>query len=187
MKSSPASPIEWRAPLPAPPDPLFAAELPTPFGPAVVAGTGAGLTHVRLREGLGTFIEEARIAWGVTVFADDVPLREAITAIMAYLDGIPGPIRTAVQPVGLTGFDRTVHEALARIPWGETRTYGDIALSIGRPHAARAVGNACGRNPVALVVPCHRVVAVNGLGGFGWGGLAIKRRLLALEGIRVPG
>ncbi len=81
-----------------------------------------------------------------------------------------------------TDFDRAIWRALRRIPAGKVRTYGDIARAIGRPRAARAVGNACGRNPVMIVVPCHRVVAANGLGGFG-AGLAVKRRLLELEGV----
>jgi O-6-methylguanine DNA methyltransferase len=85
---------------------------------------------------------------------------------------------------GGTDFDRAVWKALRRIPTGRTRTYGEVARRAGRPRAARAVGNACGRNPVPVVVPCHRVVAAGGIGGFGLG-LGLKRRLLALEGIRV--
>ena len=83
-----------------------------------------------------------------------------------------------------TDFDRAVWAALGRIPPRQTRTYGEIARTVGRPRAARAVGNACGRNPVPVIVPCHRVVAGGGIGGFGLG-LDLKRRLLALEGIRV--
>ncbi len=83
-----------------------------------------------------------------------------------------------------TDFDRAVWTALARIPAGETRTYGEVARMVDRPLAARAVGNACGRNPVPVVVPCHRVLASGGIGGFGLG-LDLKRRLLDLEGVRV--
>jgi len=83
-----------------------------------------------------------------------------------------------------TDFDRAVWKALLRIRAGETRTYGEVARMIGRPRAARAVGNACGRNPVPVIVPCHRVLAAGGIGGFGLG-LGLKRRLLDLEGIRV--
>ncbi len=80
-----------------------------------------------------------------------------------------------------TEFQRRVWRALLDIPHGETRTYKQIAEQIGRPRAARAVGQAVGANPLPIVVPCHRVVAQNGLGGFG-GGLAMKKRLLRLEG-----
>jgi methylated-DNA-[protein]-cysteine S-methyltransferase len=79
-----------------------------------------------------------------------------------------------------TPFQRQVWEALLDIPCGETRTYGQIAERIGRPRAARAVGQAVGANPLPIIVPCHRVVASGGLGGFG-GGLAMKKHLLGLE------
>lgn len=85
---------------------------------------------------------------------------------------------------GGTEFDREVWRALGAIPAGKVRTYGEVAQAIGKPRAARAVGNACGRNPVAIVIPCHRVVAAGGIGGFG-AGLAVKRKLLALEGVCV--
>jgi O-6-methylguanine DNA methyltransferase len=80
-----------------------------------------------------------------------------------------------------TEFQRRVWRALLDIPRGETRTYKQIAEQIGRPRASRAVGQAVGANPLPIVVPCHRVVARNGLGGFG-GGLPMKKRLLRLEG-----
>jgi len=82
---------------------------------------------------------------------------------------------------GYTEFEREVYAATRRIPPGEVRTYGDIARVIGKPGASRAVGNALGKNPACIVIPCHRVVASDGLGGF-TGGLAWKRRLLHLEG-----
>ncbi len=83
-------------------------------------------------------------------------------------------------------FERKVWAALAEIPYGETRTYGEVAQAIGQPTAARAVGAANGRNPVPLVVPCHRVVAAGGrLGGFG-GGIALKQHLLSLEASHSP-
>ncbi len=75
-----------------------------------------------------------------------------------------------------------VLERVAAIPYGHTLTYGAIARAIGKPGAARAVGAANARNPLPLLIPCHRVVASNGLGGYG-GGLAMKRRLLELEGL----
>jgi methylated-DNA-[protein]-cysteine S-methyltransferase len=79
-----------------------------------------------------------------------------------------------------TSFQRDVWRALVDIPYGETRTYGELAALIKKPKAARAVGSACGKNPVPILVPCHRVVAGEGLGGFG-GGLELKRWLLSLE------
>ena len=81
----------------------------------------------------------------------------------------------------ITGFERQVYAAVKKIPRGEVRTYGWVAQRIGRPLAARAVGNALHKNPFAPVVPCHRVVAKNGLGGFA-GGREKKKRLLRSEG-----
>ena len=88
-------------------------------------------------------------------------------------------------PVELTGsaFAQAVLAAVRGVGWGTTRTYGDIAREIGRPGAARAVGGALGRNPVPLLIPCHRILGRGSWGGFtATGGLELKRRLLALEG-----
>lgn len=82
---------------------------------------------------------------------------------------------------GFTEFERRVYDATRAIPPGEVRTYGEIARTIGKPAASRAVGNALAKNPACIVIPCHRVVATNGLGGF-TGGLEWKRNLLRLEG-----
>lgn len=83
-----------------------------------------------------------------------------------------------------TEFQKNVWEALRRIPFGETRTYGELAAQLGRPSATRAVGAANGRNPISIIVPCHRVIGHSGkLTGFA-GGLDVKARLLELEGVR---
>jgi O-6-methylguanine DNA methyltransferase len=83
-----------------------------------------------------------------------------------------------------TEFQKSVWNALRKIPFGKTKSYGEIARTIGRPRAVRAVGGACGANPIPVLVPCHRVLAANGkLGGFS-GGLKWKRKLLAREGIK---
>ena len=79
-----------------------------------------------------------------------------------------------------TEFQKKVWTEIAKIPYGQTRTYGELARAIGNPASARAVGTACGANPVALIIPCHRVVGASGLGGFA-GGVDIKKKLLELE------
>jgi methylated-DNA-[protein]-cysteine S-methyltransferase len=81
-----------------------------------------------------------------------------------------------------TEFQREVWAELARIPYGQTISYGELARRVGRPRGPRAVGQANGKNPIAIIVPCHRVVAGNGIGGYG-GGLPMKRALLTLEGV----
>ena len=93
----------------------------------------------------------------------------------------------AVDLEGATSFFRQVYEATREIPAGETRTYGEIAKAVGRPSAAQEVGQAMAKNPVPIIVPCHRVSAAGGkLGGFSApGGPAAKARLLALEGASV--
>ncbi|MBU0909954.1 MAG: MGMT family protein [Proteobacteria bacterium] len=79
-----------------------------------------------------------------------------------------------------TPFQQRVWELISQIPFGETRTYGDLAQALGNKALARAVGQGCGANPIALLIPCHRVVGHTGLGGFG-GGIDLKKKLLALE------
>jgi len=81
-------------------------------------------------------------------------------------------------------FGRRVLEALTReVPWGETVTYGELADIVGSPRAARAVGNVMAHNPVQILLPCHRVVAAGGIGGYGSSGVEMKRALLAIEGV----
>ena len=103
--------------------------------------------------------------------------------LRAYFDGDLDALADVDVDLRGTAFQRDVWNALRAIPAGETVSYRDIAEAVGRPEATRAVGNAVGSNPVAIVVPCHRVIrASGGLGGFG-GGLDRKRWLLAHEGV----
>ena len=110
---------------------------------------------------------------------------EQFTGLMerfkSYFRGSRPSFPELIDYSGATLFQRAVWEAARQIPYGETRSYGDIAEQIGRHGAARAVGQAMGRNPVAIIIPCHRVVASGGrLGGFG-GGEDLKRYLLDME------
>lgn len=116
--------------------------------------------------------------------AEDRHLEGARAALKEYFAGRAPEL----PPLALHGsdFQRAVWEALLEIPWGETRTYGEVAARIGRPGSARAVGGANHENPVAILVPCHRVVAAGGaLGGYG-GGVEKKRWLLAHEASHGP-
>ncbi len=116
----------------------------------------------------------------------DTHLKAARAAITAYLEGKARGFDLPLDFAAKTPFRVKVWQALRAIPYGRVRSYGWVARKIGKPRAARAVGAACGANPVPLLVPCHRVVAGDGsLGGFS-GGLPNKRRLLKLEGIQVP-
>lgn len=111
---------------------------------------------------------------------DSPALAAGLLALQGYFRGRPVPKDLPLSPGG-TPFQRAVWAALEDIPWGETRTYGHLAAQLGRPGAARAVGQACHRNPLPILIPCHRVVGANGaLTGFA-GGLACKEALLRLE------
>ena len=113
-------------------------------------------------------------------------LERAIAGIRAVIEGEPVDLSAVPLDLSaLTDFDRKVYEAAKSIPFGSTATYGDIAARIGDPGAARAVGQALGRNPYPIIIPCHRVLAAGTkLGGFSAaGGLATKQKLLRAEGI----
>lgn len=101
-----------------------------------------------------------------------------------FINGESQKLDLAIDWKSLNGtqFQKKVWRKMAKIPFGEVRTYSQIAESIKSPKAARAVGMACGQNPVLLAIPCHRVVGTNGLGGFSGGGLEVKKKLLSLEG-----
>jgi methylated-DNA-[protein]-cysteine S-methyltransferase len=109
-------------------------------------------------------------------------LTEAARQIDEYLTGKRISFDLPLKIDG-TDFQKSVWSELCKIPYGETASYSDIAKRIGRPGAFRAVGSACGANPIPLIIPCHRVVASIGLGGFA-GGLALKRKLMEIEGIK---
>jgi methylated-DNA-[protein]-cysteine S-methyltransferase len=115
--------------------------------------------------------------------ADDVPpvLKETAAQLDEYFDGERTDFDVRMELDG-TDFQREVWTELTRIPYGETISYGELARRVGRPSAPRAVGQANGRNPIPIIVPCHRVLASNGIGGYG-GGLKVKRQLLAVEGV----
>jgi O-6-methylguanine DNA methyltransferase len=126
---------------------------------------------------------ERRLPIARTVEAEAVePLSAAMDQLRRYFAGEPVQFSCALDLRG-TVFQVAVWQALYRIPYGQTRTYAQIAEEIGRPQAVRAVGAANGANPVAVIVPCHRVIGSNGtLTGYG-GGLPMKHWLLTLEGV----
>jgi methylated-DNA-[protein]-cysteine S-methyltransferase len=112
----------------------------------------------------------------------ELPAQDSVLArhIADYLCGQAPCPRAELETSGLTDFQRRVYDVVRAIERGKTMTYGEVAAHAGRPGAARAVGRAMGANPFLIIVPCHRVVARNGLGGFA-AGVEIKEKLLALE------
>jgi O-6-methylguanine DNA methyltransferase len=115
-------------------------------------------------------------------FSTDQPteLSRLASDIVGYLLGRAPCPKAELDTSGLTDFQTRVFSVVREIPRGQTRTYGEVASSAGRPKAARAVGQAMASNPFVVLVPCHRVVAKRGLGGFSCG-LGLKEKLLALE------
>jgi epoxyqueuosine reductase len=158
------------------------ARVNTPIGAIRVASTEKGLAYVELPRasgfGMGGWLRHHSLD-GHCVESDERN-RSAIDQILEYLGGERTEFDLSLDLRG-TPFQRQVWQALLDIPFGERRSYREIAEAVGRPSAVRAVGAANGSNPVSLVVPCHRVINSNGkLGGFA-GGLALKLRLLELE------
>ncbi|MEB3981108.1 methylated-DNA--[protein]-cysteine S-methyltransferase [Mycobacterium sp. 663a-19] len=145
----------------------------SPIGPLTLAGHGSALTNLRM---VDQTYEPSRAGWS----ADPGAFGDAVEQLGAYFAGELTDFDIELDLRG-TEFQRRVWQALLTIPYGETRSYGEIAEQIGARGAARAVGLANGHNPIAIVVPCHRVIGAGGsLTGYG-GGLDRKRALLALE------
>jgi AraC family transcriptional regulator of adaptative response/methylated-DNA-[protein]-cysteine methyltransferase len=156
---------------------------PIPEGVALVAATERGLCAVRLGDGAEVLASELRREFpNAALSRDDTALAGLASIVSDLAAGRRRPeADTLPLDVHATAFRRRVWEALRRIPAGETRSYGQIAADVGAPGAARAVGTACAQNPVAVVVPCHRVVGSDGsLHGYAYG-LARKRQLLDAE------
>jgi methylated-DNA-[protein]-cysteine S-methyltransferase len=156
----------------------------SPIGPLLLVGERDGSGGVRLS---GIFMEEHRHGPAVdpSWVEDPAAFREVMGQLDEYFAGSRATFDLALAPAG-TPFQQRVWAELARIPAGTTVTYGELARRAGRPGAARAVGAAVGRNPVSIVVPCHRVVGSDGaLTGYA-GGIARKAFLLALEGAPAP-
>jgi O-6-methylguanine DNA methyltransferase len=148
----------------------------SPLGELVVLGDGEAVVQISLLRDVlgGPGIDPAWIK-------EPAPLADAVTQLGDYFAGRLTAFKLTLAPGG-TPFQQQVWRHLARIPYGTTTTYGDIARAIGRPSAFRAVGAANGRNPIPIILPCHRVIAGNGsLIKYGLGGLSCKRQLLDLE------
>lgn len=156
-----------------------------PVGVIFIAMSARGVRGLCISadNGEAAFVEGLRRRYGVEPIESKGPLKEAFKWLDKYFAGRFLPFPLPLDPVG-TDFEKMVWRAIALIPPEETRTYGQLAASVGRPLAARAVGGACGRNPIPVIIPCHRVVSGSGPGGY-TGGLHIKRALLEIEGVRI--
>lgn len=154
----------------------------TPEGTMLSASSRGSLIYLGLPRpsgrGFGGFIE--RNGKNARILENYEENRDTVTQVLEFLSGERRAFSLNLQLYG-TPFQRAVWTELGRIPYGETRTYGQLASILKNPKASRAVGAANGANPIPLIIPCHRVVASGGkLGGYA-GGLQLKRHLLALE------
>lgn len=159
--------------------------VPCALGQLLVATTQRGVCAIKLGDDPG---ELERLLFGefsaAQIDRDDQLHRDWVQAILDFTAG-KEPHLDLPLDVRATAFQKQVWQALQRIPCGQTRTYADIARQIGQPTAVRAVANACGANPTALIVPCHRVVRSDGtLGGYHWG-IERKRQLLLQEALQL--
>lgn len=144
----------------------------SPVGPLTLMSDGSALTHCEF--------ENPRYPFRAAPRGEDQIIAKARRQLEDYFAGRLRAFDVPLAPEG-TPFQRRVWDALLTIPYGDTRSYGQQAATIGAPKAVRAVGLANGRNPIAIIIPCHRVIGANGnLTGYG-GGMARKRLLLELE------
>lgn len=157
----------------------------SPIGPLLLASTEKGLCFIEF--GAEEKAVKDLISWSRKALLNHTPIRddERNQAVKQQLDEyFSGERKTFDLPIDLYGtpFQKAVWTELTRIPFGETRSYKEIALAIGAVKAVRAIGGANNRNPIPIIIPCHRVIGSNGaLVGYG-GGLPIKEHLLQLEG-----
>jgi methylated-DNA-[protein]-cysteine S-methyltransferase len=157
--------------------PLLCDQFDSPIGPLLIAGDDAGLHHIVFAG--ARHRPAAAEGWQ----QDRAALAEPRRQLLAYLGGELSDFDLPLVPQG-TPFQLRAWQALRSIPYGQTRSYAEQASAIGAPRAVRAIGAANGRNPLPIIVPCHRVIGSDGsLTGFG-GGIEVKRWLLALEASR---
>ena len=157
--------------------PTYTMPLDTPVGRLVLESDGDVLIGIWLPT------DPKRVRGAASGSGHDAPpvLKDAATQLEEYFAGERTEFSVTMELDG-TVFQREVWAELARIPYGETISYGELARRVGRPRGPRAVGQANGKNPIPIIVPCHRVLAGNGIGVYG-GGLPMKRALLAVEGV----
>ncbi len=155
---------------------MYYTKFNTRFCEVILAGDEKGLTHLHLNTGEGSRQFEIQKDWDLKPDFFDVIKSQ----ILEYLDGKREVFDVPLNPEG-TEFQKKVWTQLRKIPFGRLASYGEIAKRLGNPKASRAVGAANGKNPIPLIIPCHRVVGANGsLTGFAHG-LAIKEKLIGLE------
>jgi len=153
------------------------------IGRIFIAATSKGICMLAIAGNINNFIKELEMSYPFSdIYRDDDLLKGVVKALKRYLKGIPTIFKFKLDVHG-TLFQEKVWNAILKVPFGKTISYKDVASMINMPMSVRAVGNACGKNPVPIIIPCHRVVASDGgIGGYS-SRLAIKKRLLKIEKI----
>jgi methylated-DNA-[protein]-cysteine S-methyltransferase len=196
-------PPPWSAEPPPLPPPVLRhpragyARIDSPVGPLFLAATEAGICEIDFASGETEDAFRRRLASrGFAPYplaaeadaggADRAVIERAARQLREYFGGRRHRFDLPLDFSGVSPFTRRVLEATAEVPFGRLDTYRAIASRVGKPSATRAVGNALGRNPIPVIVPCHRIIrSDSSLGGY-TGGLHIKQRLLAIEGVALP-
>lgn len=166
-------------------DIVYYDDLPeSPVGALYLAVGADGIVAIDFGEDEARFLKHLRRRTKARLLRSPMHVAEAAEQLLTYLEGRRPSFDLAVDLSTLTPFQRQVLSRVMRIPRGEVMTYGELARQLGRPKAARAVGQALGKNPIPIVIPCHRVLAADGtLGGYsGREGVKTKASLLRLEG-----
>jgi methylated-DNA-[protein]-cysteine S-methyltransferase len=154
----------------------------TPIGTLLIAATERGLCRIAYDADAEQEVERLARVFGVRILRSASPIDPARRQLDEYFEGHRHRFELPLDIAALADFNRRVLRELARVPYGEVVTYGELAARAARPRAARAVGTVMNRNPLPIVLPCHRVIGANGkLVGYG-GGLERKEALLRLEG-----
>lgn len=156
--------------------------IPSPIGELLIAAQEARIVHVAFENhDFASVLERLEGQFGAPVLRDDETLRYATEQFDEYFAGTRESFELPIQRGNTERFITTVQQNLATIPYGETRSYGQLAQQLNKPGAARAVGSACARNPMPIIQPCHRVVRADGTYGEFSGTPGAKKYLLALE------
>lgn len=167
---------------------IYYTHAPSPIGPLLLTSDGVSLTGLYMSDHPNEHEAGGLTAWGIPEINRERwvhdggarPLEEALSQLAAYFEGALTEFDLPLSMEG-TSFQRLVWETLKEIPYGTTTSYGELARRVGNPNGSRAVGLANGRNPISIIVPCHRVIGSNGkLTGYG-GGLPRKAALLDFE------
>lgn len=157
------------------------------LGPIHIARTKAGVSDLSIAADAGLFVKRLKRSHSAEAVYDEGAFAGLFRELDRYFNGKAVCFNEPLDLIG-TPFELSVFQAMQHIPFGKTLSYGEVAATIGKPKAARAIGLACGKNPVPIIVPCHRVVRSDwaeggSIGGY-TGGVWIKKALLELEGAK---